>query len=333
MSSNGRDGIRKMDNKKAPFRFAVMGAGNIANKFCDAVTLLENCLVAAVASKSYDKAESFAKKHKITGFYGSYEQMLTAEKPDCVYIATSTDAHYELTMLCLEHSVPVICEKAMFMNSEHAKQAFALSRQKNVFAMEAMWSRFLPAVNKAREWIAAGKLGELVCGNFMIGFHAPEDPENRYFNPKLGGGATFDLLVYGYEITTYLIGCPAVVETAEAVFTERGVDVTDHVLLRFGSDMLVSLDCTFLSSVKNEMVLYGKRGKLVLPAPHYSSEAFLYNEAGDCIEHYRDENTVNGFTYEIEEAVNCIRRGQFESQVVPHELTLECAKLFDRLLQ
>lgn len=322
-----------MDNTKIPFRFAVMGAGNIANKFCDAVALLENYQVVAVASKSYDRAEVFAKRHGIDGFYGSYEQMLTVENPDCVYIAACTDAHYELTMLCLEHGVPVLCEKAMFMNSGHAKQAFALSRQKKVFAMEAMWSRFLPAVNKAREWIMAGKLGELVCGNFTIGFHAPEDSTNRFFSPKLGGGASFDLLVYGYEITTYLLGCPAAVEAAEAVLSGQGVDVTDHVLLRFGSDALVSLDCTFLSSVKNEMVLYGKKGKLVLPAPHYSSEVFLYDESGDCVEHYHDENTVNGFTYEIEEAVNCIRKGQIESQVVPHELTLECAKLFDRLLQ
>lgn len=322
-----------MDNMKKPFRFAIMGAGNIANKFCDAVALLGDCQIVAVASKSYGRAENFAKRHGIAGFYDSYEQMLKAEKPDCVYIAACTDAHYELTMLCLGHGVPVLCEKAMFMNSEHARQAFTLSEQKKVFAMEAMWSRFLPAVNKAREWIQAGRLGELVCGNFMIGFHAPEDPANRYFNPDLGGGAAFDLLVYGYEITTYLIGGPAVVEAAEAVFTDQGVDVTDHVLIRFGSGALVSLEATFLSSVKNEMILYGKKGKLVLTTPHYSSEAFLYDEAGNCVEHYRDEGTVNGFTYEIEEAMNCIRKGQVESRVVPHELTLECAKLFDRLLK
>lgn len=338
-----------MEEIRKNFRFAIMGAGNIANKFCGAVKLLENCEVAAIASKSMERASAFADKNGIGNAYDSYERMLMEEKPDCVYIAVTSDAHYELSMLCLKHSVPVLCEKAMFLNSEQAKEVFALARQKNVFVMEAMWSRFLPAVKKAKEWVESGRIGEPVYGSVAIGFHAKEDPENRYFNPNLGGGAAYDLTVYCYEIMTWLIAWDVEVVNVAAVIGKTGVDVTDHVVLRFAKgrkgqeeqetavtpcpyEMLASCESTFLADLEDRLVLYGRDGKLVLPRPHYASEAFLYNKEGECAEHYSDEDTKNGFVYEAAEAVDCIRNGRIESRTVPHSLTLACAELFDRLM-
>lgn len=85
------------------FRFAIMGAGNIAQKFCDAVSRTEGACVAAVASKSFERAKNFAVKFDIPGYYGDYEKMLTEVKPDCVYLATTPDSHYSLCKLCVEH--------------------------------------------------------------------------------------------------------------------------------------------------------------------------------------------------------------------------------------
>lgn len=334
-----------MEKKK--FRFAVMGAGNIANKFCDAVKLLEDCEVAAVASKSMERAAAFADRNGLGRAYDSYERMLAEERPDCVYIAVTANAHYELSMLCLEHSVAVLCEKAMFLNSAQAEEVFAMARQKNVFVMEAMWSRFLPAVNKAKEWVKSGKLGAPVYGTAAIGFHAPQDPENRYFSPALGGGAAYDLTVYCYEIMTWLIDWNVEVAGAAAVFGQTGVDVTDHVVLRFCGEetvregnvtprpyeMLASCESSLLADLKDRLVIYGSEGQLVLPKPHFASEAFLYGKDGQCVEHYRDETTQNGFVYEAAEAAECVRNGRIESETVPHSLTLACAKLFDRLME
>lgn len=326
-----------MEQKNREFRFAVMGAGNIANKFCDAVKLLEGCTVAAVASKSMERAETFAQKNGIEKAYDSYGKMLEEERPDCVYIAVTSDAHYELSRLCVMHDVPVLCEKAMFLNSAQAEEIFKLSRERNVFVMEAMWSRFLPAVRRAKQWVEEGKIGAPVYGDIGIGFHAPEDPQNRYFNPKLGGGASYDLTVYCYEIMTYIIERPAEVVKADAVISETGVDVTDHIMLRFagekGGDVLVSLESTFLANMEEKMVIYGTQGKIVMPKPHFASEAYLYDGNGNCVEHFTDEVTQNGFTYEAAEAVKCIREGRIESETVPHSLTLACAKVFDELLQ
>ena len=171
------------------FRFGIMGAAKIANKFCEAVALLDNCEVCAISSKSSDRAKDLATKHGINKYYDNYAEMLEAEKPDCVYIAVTNNDHYRLAMMCVERGIPVLCEKAMFQNSDEAQKVFEAAARNKVFVMEAMWSRFLPAVNKAKMWIDNGEIGIPEISQFSIGFKAVEDNSNRFFNPLLGGGA------------------------------------------------------------------------------------------------------------------------------------------------
>ena len=134
------------------FRFAVMGSGNIAKQFCDTVRSMDGCEVAAVSSKSMEKARRLADGQGIEAAYDNYEKMLIEQKPDCVYIAVTPNAHYDLSTLCLDYKVPVLCEKAMFLNSAQAEAVFARARAEKVFVMEAMWSRFLPNIKNAKKW-------------------------------------------------------------------------------------------------------------------------------------------------------------------------------------
>ena len=147
------------------FRFGIMGAGGIAAKFCDAVRRLEDAKVAVVASKSVERAERFARENGIARFYGNYEEMLEREKPDAVYVATTNNFHFENVMQCIGHGVPALCEKSMFMPLAEAEEAICFAREKMVFLMEAMWSRFLPCVQKAREADRHGSDCELHRGD------------------------------------------------------------------------------------------------------------------------------------------------------------------------
>ena len=312
------------------FRFAVMGAGNIGRKFCEAARMA-GYEAAAVASRSVERAEKWAAENKVKSAYGDYERILEKEKPDCVYIATTPDSHYELAMLCLDHGVPVLCEKAAFLNSAQAREVFSRSEKEGIFVMEALWSRFLPAVKQAREWIRQEYAGKPSFAQIDIGFLAPPDAGNRYRNPLLGGGAAYDITVYVYEIARFLLGEEDSL-TASAVWGPTGVDVTDHVVLHF-PEMCASLTASFDAALEEKAVIYGDRGRIVLPHPHYASEAFFYPQDGGEGISFRDTETKNGFIYEIQETVSCIRAGRTESRVVPHSLTLSCAKLFDRILE
>lgn len=312
------------------FRFAIMGAGRIAEKFTKAVALIENCSVQGVASKSMEKAKAFAGKNNIENFYDSYEEMLMREKPDCVYIATVPSSHYELCKLCLKHNTAVLCEKAMFMNSKDAEKIFNISKEKNVFAMEAMWSYFLPAVNKVKEWIDGGEIGNITIATAEIGFTTDNDVNNRYLNPEIGGGARFDITVYTYELMRYFIEKPIGNKLINVIWGKTGVDVTDHIVLEY-DDAAAFLTTSVVGRLSGSLSISGDNGRIVLPSFQQSKEAFLYGKDKELKEHFIDDKTTNGFVYEIEEAVKCINNKQYQSIKVPHALTLDCTKLFDEI--
>ena len=144
------------------FRFAVMGAGGIARRFCKTVNAMPDCTLCAVSSKSAQRAQALAKEADVPHFYADYEEMLQKEKPDAVYIAVTPHDHFRLSMLCLQYRTPVLCEKAMFRNSEEAKTVFDLSEKSGVFTMEALWSRFLPSIQTAKAWLHEGRIGKPV---------------------------------------------------------------------------------------------------------------------------------------------------------------------------
>lgn len=327
-----RDVDRKDGGVKGKFQFAVMGAGNISGKFCEAVQLIADCEVVAIASKDMTRAQQAAHKHGIDKAYDNYEQMLETEKPDAVYIGVTTNAHYELTMLCLDYKIPVLCEKAMFQNQAQAEAVFQRSRELQVFVMEGMWSRFLPNLTCARKWIQKGTIGDVTLATINIGFQAPKDRENRYYNPALGGGACYDLMVYCYDILTWILDRQVLDCKIQALFTEDGVDKTEAILLRF-ADCIGVLTASFEADLGEyeQAIIYGSKGKVVIPHPHIGNACTLYVDGGEPV-FYRDEVTTNGFVYEIREVMECIQQGEIESKIAPHAMTLETSKLYDEIL-
>ena len=307
------------------FRFVILGAGQIAGKFADAVRRIEGAEVIGVGSRSMERGASFAKANNIP-HAGSYEEML-ALRPDAAYIAATTEAHAALTRLCIEHGVPVLCEKAMFTSSAEAEAVFALAKAKGVFCMEAMWSRFLPTNIEMKRVLDEGVIGEVKYAEFAIGWQAPNGPRSRFYQKELGGGAAYDLLVYCYELADFYLGKPEKVENVSVRWTDTGVDETEAVTLRYPG-CLCTLSASLAVNLPERAILHGTKGTLYMPKPHFSGEYTLTLNDG-MVQTWRDEITENGFVYEAQEVMRCVKAGLPESPVVPHELTLRCAKIFD----
>ena len=133
-------------------RFGIMGAGGIAGHFVRAMAHIKTAEVVAVASKSIERAENFAKQNGLASFC-TYDELLARDDIDAVYVATTHNFHYENIKACLEKGKHVLCEKAMVLNEDDARELFALAESKGLFLMEAMWTRFLPSMQKAKKWI------------------------------------------------------------------------------------------------------------------------------------------------------------------------------------
>ncbi len=311
------------------FRFAIFGAGGIANHFADAVKLIDGAEVAAVGSKSAERAKTFAERNGIGKYYDNYETMITEVKPDAVYIATTPNFHYENSMLCLKHGVPVLCEKAAYRSEEEAKTVLEIAEAQGTFVMEALWTRFLPTLKMAKGWLVSGAVGEVQRVLSNVGGVFDRTKAVRNFDPALSGGCMYDLTCYSYDIADYFFGKETEIEEIEARFDEGGVDLDVTLKLKYGT-----IPCTqensMIRELQEDLLIEGSAGKIVIPHPHWGNDAYLYNAAGEEIEHFCAD-VPNGFVFEIRETIDCVRRGAAESPVVPHELTLRTAKLYDRI--
>ena len=150
--------------------FGIIGAGDIARKFADAVRQLDNAEVIAVASKSLDRAQEWAAREHIPSYYGNYAELLANPRIDAVYIATTTNAHYDNILQCLQAGKHVLCEKSLVRSAHEALTVCSLAKQKNLFLMEAMWTRFLPKTITAKQWIQEGRIGKvkLMQATFIV---------------------------------------------------------------------------------------------------------------------------------------------------------------------
>jgi len=312
------------------FNFGIIGAGNISHKFCDAVKLVDNAKVIAISSNTPNKAETFANENGIPEFYNSYEEMLCNPEIDAVYIATTHNFHYENIKLCIKHKKPVICEKCFVLTKAEAVEIFALAKENNVFVMEAMWTRFLPVINKALEWIESGKLGRVALATCIIGFKAEEGEQSRMYNPKLAGGAMYDIGVYAIEIMTYLINQR--LKDVSSVITyhpEYGVDTVDAITLTF-DNCVATLNCIITAGVQSELNIYGTNARIIIKNPHCCDECSLIDENGVVETFY--SRLDNGFEYQINELINCVAQDKLESSIIPHKDTVLCAEIFDKCL-
>lgn len=309
------------------FRWVILGAGDIAVKFNDAIRRIDGAEVIGVGSRSAQRGAEFAKKHGIPAS-GSYAEML-ALQPDAAYIAATTEAHADLTRLCIAHGIPVLCEKAMFTSSAEAEEVFAMAKEKGVFAMEAMWSRFLPAIVEMKRQLDAGVIGHVKHFEIAIGWEAYSGPGSRFYLKELGGGAAYDLFVYCYELAEFFLGVPEKVENVAVHWASTGVDETETVTLRYPWG-LATLTASIGVRLDERTVIMGDKGQLRMLRPHFGSDFVLRHPDG-AEEPWRDDKTENGFVYEAQEVMRCVREGLLESPTVPHDLTIRCAKVFDMI--
>jgi predicted dehydrogenase len=313
-----------------PCRWGIIGPGKIAKKFAAAIPLAGNAVLQAVASRDAARARDFAEKNGAAKWYGNYEQLVNDPDIDAIYIATPHAFHTENALLCLSHHKPVLCEKPMALNRKQVQQMVDASQQKNTFLMEAMWSRFLPAIEKILELANEGKIGTVryVRGDF--GFYNAFDPDSRLFDLHLGGGSVLDIGVYPLFLCLSVLGKPDHI-TATGKLAPSGADETCLAVLQYDNGATASAFSTVGAFTSLTAEIGGSEGTITIPSAWYKNNTFTLHRMGEEKQTFTFDAVVNGFEYQIREVMRCLEQGLTKSPAMSHEFSLLLSGTMDTL--
>lgn len=248
-----------------PFGWGIMGTGTIAGLFAADLGLLPQARIVAVHSRSLEKAQGFAARFGEAKAYDDEAAFLTDPAIDAVYIATPNHLHAAQALKAIAAGKPVLIEKPIALASADVEAIALAAGERGVFAMEALWSRFLSAVRRAREQIAAGRIGAIRRIRADLSYLHPEEPGSRFFDPDLGGGAAFDLGVYPLSLALHLLGEPQAV-SGSWLAAGTGVDRRSTFRLDYPA-AVAELSCGFDRNGANRLLIEGERGGLIFEAP------------------------------------------------------------------
>lgn len=311
-------------------RWGILGPGRISRKFAEGLREAAGAELVAVGSRDQGRAAAFAAEFGAAHAHGSYAELAADPTVDAVYIGTPHALHCEHTLLCLRRGKHVLCEKALALNAGQAERMIAAARASGVVLMEALWTRFLPAVIRARELARDGTIGEVRAVVADFGFHAAFDPRSRLFAPELGGGSLLDLGVYPLNLAYLICGEPVEVQTMATLGT-TGVDEEAAILLRHAGGQLSVLSCSLRVDTPREARILGTEGGITLCRPWWgATRLVLQTRAG------RDEvidlpHRGGGYTHEAEAFMALIRSGATESPVMPLDESLAIMGTMDGL--
>ncbi len=311
--------------------WGIIGCGNIANRFALDIKFVENAKLIACSSKDEKKAKDFKEKYDLEFCYSNYEQMLKNPQINSVYIATTHNFHYENALLCIEYDKHILCEKSFTINSKQAKEVFEKAKKKNLFVMEAMWTRFLPATRWVKEQIKNGAIGQVISVFAQFGFKFPFDENSRLYDINLAGGGLLDLGIYPLSFACNILGNRPQKIIGVAKMGKTGVDEQASISLIYKDGQTATLTYSMLINYECSAEIYGTKGKILLNHTCYPTKATLFKENGETDDF--DGSFSNNFEYEIREATNLILQGKLESPIISSNDTIEIMELCDNLRQ
>ncbi len=312
---------------------AILGAGNIAGKMARTLNGMkekdQNLCCYAVAARELERAKGFADTHGFEKVYGSYEEMLTDEKLDLVYVATPHSHHYEHIKLCLEHGKHVLCEKAFTLNAAQAREVFAIAKERNLLLTEAIWPRYMPMRKILDDLLASEVIGKTHLMVANIAFDSDHVP--RMHRPELGGGALLDITVYPLNLAVMAFGQEITKVDSSVQLTEDGVDAQESITLHFADGKMAVIAGSMYGEGDTSAMFCGEKGRIHLENIFNPKSLTVYNNQGELVDKILCPEQITGYEYEVQSCMNAIADGNLECPEMPHADTVFMMDLMDEL--
>lgn len=297
-------------------RFGIIGTSMISDKFANALKQTENCKITSVYSRTKEKGSEFAKKHNIENVFTSLEEMLTSNLIDAVYIASPNGVHAEQAIKTMEHKKHVLCEKSIASSIKELDLMIETAKKNNVLLMEAMRPTLNPNFKILKENLH--KIGDIrgakaeYCQYSSRYDKLKEGELTNIFNPKLAGGALYDIGVYPLYVMVALFGKPK--KYAGFNYTvSSGADGLGNIILKY-SDKIVSVFYSKITEGKAPSEIQGELGSVIIEKISIMSGIKIIYRDG------REEKIdvpvcENDMVYEAQEFISLIQQGKTESSV------------------
>lgn len=296
-------------------KLGILGAGGIAASTAPTMAALQEVECYAVASRSYEKAEAFAKKFGFQKAYGSYEEMLRDPEVELVYIATPHSHHYEHMMQCIDHGKAVLCEKAFTLNADQAKKVRAHAAEKGVFVAEAIWTRYMPSRKIINDLIGSGIIGKVNTLTANLSYVIHQVP--RIYEPALAGGALLDIGVYGINFALMHFGTD--IERVESAvrMMDTGVDGMETITIFYRDGRMAVLTHSVYARSDRKGIIHGDKGYIVVENINNPQSISVYDMQDQLVQKIEVPQQISGYEYQFLECAQALRDDKTESDSMP----------------
>jgi scyllo-inositol 2-dehydrogenase (NADP+) len=311
-------------------KWGILSTGRIAKIFAEGLKYVENAELFAVGSRNIESAKQFATNFNVPKAYGSYQELVKDPDVDVIYVATPHNLHCENTLMALEHNKHVLCEKPLGVNGKEVRRMMSQAKEKNLFLMEALWSRFLPNIIKTKKMIDAGEIGKIKLLTVYFAFRSMNGPEHKQFNRDLCGGSLLDIGIYNVFLTLFLLGSPKGFK-AMAGIGKTEVDDTCSITFQYEEDTIAVTYSSYMANTPTVAEIHGETGKIFLEDRYFRPGKVKLTRNNGEEKLLSFDFKGNGYNYEAEEVVKCIQAGKTESDKMSWKKSLELHDMLDSI--
>ena len=311
-------------------KVGIIGCGRIARTMADTINNTKGFELYAVAARDIERANAFKEEFNASVSYGSYEELVSDDNVELVYVATPHSHHKDHMLLCLNHNKPILCEKAFTVNEAEAKEVLDLAKEKGLFVGEAIWTRYMPSRKIIDKIIGEGKIGRVTSVTANLGYQISD--KERIIDPALGGGALLDIGIYPLNFALMArnnVNVKAL--TGVCTKAETGVDLQDSMVICFedGSIATIFADAEITSDRRG--YIYGTKGYIEVENINNPEVIRVYDNSRNPFMNTEIiiKKDYNGYEYELLEAKKCIEEGKIESEMMSHKETLRVMRFMD----
>lgn len=314
-----------------PLRWGFSAPGGIADKMAQTMHANSRQRVVAVASRSQQRAEAFAREHDVDRAYDDLAAMCADPTVDAVYVASPHSGHLEQSLVAIAAGKHVLVEKAFTVDAAQARELVAAARGAGVACMEAMWTRFLPGTDVVRQLLADGALGEIEAVYADHGQWFAYDPQHRLFNPDLAGGALLDLGIYPVSFAAFVLGTDVQLR-ASGRPAPTGVDGHVSIVATQGDSTAV-LATTLFARTPTTASISGTQARLEFAADFYTPTpvTFIDRDGATSTIDPGPLNRHEGLVYEAAHFAQLVADGRTESPLLPLDETVAIMGLLDEI--